>query len=81
MDKASAIHALVRTLIISRMQAAQRTNVAGLPGVSISFNDTDGFSPRRLFVSLPNGEETWTDLVGDSDEEVAEDAARFLGLM
>jgi hypothetical protein len=29
---------------------------------------------------LPTGGETFTDLYGHSDEEFAEDAARFLGL-
>ena len=74
------MHALVRALIVSRMHAAKRTDVVGLDGVSISFDSTDGFSPRRLFVVLPNGEETWTDLIGDSYEEIAEDAAKCLGL-
>jgi hypothetical protein len=79
MIKEATMHALVRVLIVSRMHGARRTDVAGMPGVSVSFDGT-AESPRRLYVMLPNGEETFTDLYGHSDEEFAEDAARFLGL-
>ena len=73
------MHALIRALIVSRMHGARRTDVADLPGVSVSFDGT-AESPRRLYVTLPAGGETFTDLYGPSDEEFAEDAARFLGL-
>jgi hypothetical protein len=79
MLKGDAMHALSRALIVSRMHGARRTDVAGLPGVSVSFDGT-AESPRRLYVVLPNGNETFTDIVGESDEEFAEDAARYLGL-
>ena len=79
MDKEATMKALVRALIVSRMRGATRTDVAGLPGVSVSFDGT-AESPRRLYVVLPNGSETFTDIVGESDEEFAEDAARYLGL-
>ena len=71
--------ALVRALIVSRMRGATRTDVVGLEGVSVSFDGTPE-SPRRLYVKLPNGQETFTDLYGHSDEEFAADAAQFLGL-
>ena len=73
------MHALVRALIVSRMRGAMRTDVIGLSGVSVSFDGT-AESPRRLYVVLPNGNETFTDIVGESDEEFAADAAQFLGL-
>jgi hypothetical protein len=79
MNKEATMHALIRALIVSRMRGAQRTDVSGLPGVSVSFDGT-AESPRRLYVVLPNGSETFTDIVGESDEEFAEDAAQFLGL-
>ena len=34
----------------------------------------------RLYVVLPNRKETFTGIVGESEEEFAEDAAKFLGL-
>jgi hypothetical protein len=61
------------------MCGARRTEVVGVPGVSVSFDGKVG-APRRLFVRLPTGAETAIDLVGTSNEEFAEDAARYLGL-
>lgn len=82
MEKEAAMHALVRALIMSDTHAARRTEVAGLPGVSVSFGGRgDAFAPRRLFVQLPNGNETWTDLSGTTHEEIAACAADFLGLV
>jgi len=72
--------AIMRALIVSRMCGARRTKVVGLPGVSVSFDGT-AESPRRLYVVLPNGAETHTDIVGETDQEFAEDAARYLGLV
>lgn len=79
MNKEDTMKAIVRALIVSRMCGARRTEVAGLPGVSVSFDGT-AESPRRLYVVLPNGSETFTDIVGATDEEFAADAARYLGL-
>jgi hypothetical protein len=81
MEKEEAMHALIRALIVSDMHAAKRIDVAGLPGVSVSFGGRgDAFAPRRLFVKLPNWNETWTDLSGTAHEEIAACAADFPGL-
>lgn len=72
--------AIVRAMVVSRLHAAKRTDVVGLDGVSISFDDAGPHAPRRLFVKLPNGSEAWTDLGGQSYEEIAACAADYLGL-
>jgi hypothetical protein len=71
---------LMRAFVVSRMCGAQRMPVRNLDGVSVSFDGESAGTPRRLYVALPTGGETCVDLVGETDEECAGDAMRFLGL-
>ena len=80
MMREATMKAIVRALVVSRMHAAKRTDVVGLDGVSVSFDDDPKFSPRRIFVKFPNGTETCTDLYGETYEEIAAYAADYLGL-
>ena len=72
------MHALIRALIVSRMRGASKTAVVGLPGVSVVYDNTERL--QHVIVTFPNGESVSEHLIGDTDEEVAADAARFLGL-
>jgi hypothetical protein len=75
----------MRTTIIlalrrSCMCAAVRMTIefAGLEGVEVSYDPGEGMA--RMYVNLPTGAISELDLAGDTDEEVAEDAERLLGL-
>lgn len=79
MTKENATKQLVRALIASRLRSAMQTPVAGLDGVSVVFGG-EAESPRRLYVTSPDGRETYADFYARSDEEFAEDVAKYLGL-
>jgi hypothetical protein len=72
--------AIIRAFVWSRICGAARTAVAGLDGISVSFDNESAGTPRRLYLTMPGGGETFTDLAGGSDEACALDAMRFLGL-
>jgi len=72
--------ALLKAMIMSRLCGAARTPVVGVEGVSVSFDGESAGTPRRLYVKLPTGGETFTDLAGDTPAECAQDGLQFLGL-